>query len=733
MIQQKALPLNIHLLGRFQVFRGEELIPDSAWSRRNARTLFKFLALGANHRSHKEQLLDLLWPDLDPTAAANNLHKTLYFLRHILCPTAADARRCPYVEFDGETVALASHLIDQVDVEQFEAQVAEALASADATRYTTALALYTGDLLPDDLYEDWAIPRREALRQTYLALLRGLGNLYLARCDYEQAIAAWQRLLAAEPADEDVHQALLRAYALSGQRHQALRQYHLCCQALASELEAKPLPETVSLYEAILAGEITPEPTPALTLPLSPAPYRLIGREVEIATLLAVLDQATESGPWLALIAGEAGVGKTRLVHEVARRASERGLPVLAGATYEPVGTLHEPPLPYGPLVEALRRFLADQPSEVHQRLIGPWQGDLARLLPELGGETPPAALEPEVAKRRLFEAVTHLLSAVATSRPLLLLLDDLHAADQATLELLGYLLHQPPPFRIFVLALVREEGLSPGWPALVAGSGKPTATPLTDLLARLGRRNLLTRLPLSRFTPAETAQLVHDRLPGPVDAAVAHAIHETSEGNPLFAEQLLQAGQEEGVIVATADHWLLRFREQPLPLPTSLREAISLRLARLPAPVQEMLALAAVAGRECRYQWLQAVGPWDEPILLNLLDEALQARVLEEVVQRAGPLLYRFQHGLIRQTLYEGLSEARRRHLHQRLADVLERLADVPDSTRSHHWFAVGRQPWAFCYALTAADQALHAFANAEAVSLSSTAKLTYKNFMVS
>jgi DNA-binding SARP family transcriptional activator len=265
------------------------------------------LALGANHRCHKEQLLDLLWPDLDLAAAANNLHKTLYFLRHILCPTAADARQCPYVEFDGETVALAPHLIAQVDVEQFEARAAEALASADATRYTAALALYTGDLLPDDLYEDWTIPRRADLRQTYLALLRGLGDLHLARRDYEQAIAAWQRLLAVEPADEDVHQALLRAYALSGQRHQALRQYHLCRQALASELDAKPLPETVSLYEAILAGEIAPQPTPALALPLSPVPYRLIGREAEMATLLAGLDQATESGPRLALIAGEAG------------------------------------------------------------------------------------------------------------------------------------------------------------------------------------------------------------------------------------------------------------------------------------------------------------------------------------------------------------------------------------------------------------------------------------------
>jgi DNA-binding SARP family transcriptional activator/lipopolysaccharide biosynthesis regulator YciM len=701
--------LEIRLLGTFQVMRGAEPIPDTAWSRRNARTLFKFLLLSPNRRCHKEQALDLLWPDLEPAAAANNLHKTLFYLRRTLCPKASEARACPYVEFDGETVTLA--FIGAVDVEAFEARAQAALTTADPAHYTAALDLYTGDLLPDDLYADWAIPRREALRQTYLMLLRQSGELYLARREYESAIAVWSHLLAAEPSDEAAHSALMRTYALNSQRHQALRQYHLCKQALANELDTDPLPETTALYSAILRGEVGPELTLTPAMPLAAPPHRLVGRETEMNALLAALEAMADGQPRLALIAGEAGLGKTRLAHELARRANERNLPVLIGRVYEPVGAIGELPLPYGPFVEALRRFLDSQNPDVRQRLIGPWQADLTHLLPELGGEITPSTLEPEAAKRRLFDAVAHLLNAIASVRPLLLIFDDLHAADRATLELLGYLLHRPPPFRVFVLAVAREEAISV--------ANKLTPAPLTDLLVRVGRRGMLTRLPLTRLVPAETAQLVRDRLAGLVDATLTDAIHETSEGNPLFAEQLLQAWQEEGVLATEAGHWRAQFPSPPLPLPTSLRETIALRLGRLSSEAQAMLALAAVIGREFPYQWLQASGSWEEQTLLDLLDETLQAHVLEETSQRTGPLLYHFQHGLIRQTVYESLSEARRRRLHQRVAEALEGLADAPHSTLSYHWLAVGRWPWAFCHALTAADLARRAFAHAEAVSL--------------
>lgn len=700
-------PLDVHLLGRFHVERGGEPIPDSAWSRRNARTLFKYLVLSPGRRCHKEQALDLLWPDFEPAAAANNLHKTLFHLRRVLCP---NARGCPYVEFDGETISLAPHLIATVDAEAFAARAQAVQGSTDPSLYSAALDLYAGDLLPDDVYADWTNPRRESLRRTYLNLLRQLGELHLQRREYEPAVAALGHVLDAEPADEAIHLMLMRVFALNGQRHQALRQYHLCRQALAGGLDAEPSPETVALYEAIATGQMGAELTLARPALLPALPHPLIGRAGELSALLRALDAVAGGHPHLAVIVGEAGLGKTRIAQEITRLANERGLPVMVGNTYEPVGDAHELPLPYGPWIEALRRFLDSQPAEVRERLVNPRRVDLAQLLPELGdlGAIPG---EPEAARRRLFDSVAGLLGTVAAAQPLVLVLDDVHAADQATVELLGYLLHRPPPFRLFVLALVRQE-------AIAAGVGA-AATPIGNLLARVGRRDLLSRLSLNRLTRDETAQLVHGRLVGDVDERLVETLHELSEGNPLFSEQLLQAWQEQNILIQDAGCWRVLPADRPRPLPVNLRETIALRLNRLSAEAQSMLALAGILGREFSYAWLLASGDWDERALLDLLDQALAARVLEEISPPTGPLVYRFHHGLIRQTLYEGLSEARRRHLHRRVAEVLEMLPGVPYGTLSHHWFATGRWPWAFCHALSAADLAMRAFAHAEAVSL--------------
>jgi DNA-binding SARP family transcriptional activator len=698
-------PLNVRLLGALHVSRGSEPIPAAAWSRRNARTLFCFLLLNPNRRCHKEQALELLWPDLDPDAAANNLHKTLFHLRRALCPEAGQARACPYIEFDGETIALAH--VGAVDVDEFEARAREALGSADPARYTAALDHFIGDLLPDDLYAEWAMPRREAVRQLYLTLLRELGELYLTRREHEAAIAIWSHVLEAEPADEAAHRALMRVHALNGQRHQALRQFHLCAQALKRELEAEPLPETVALYHAIARGEVGPAPLIEPASPIAAPPHTLIGREAERHALRAVITAAATGTPRLAVLMGEAGIGKTRLAHDIAREAAERGLPVLIGDTYEPVSATQELPLPYGPLVEALRRFLASQSLAVRQQLLGPWQSDLTPLLPELGGDSAPQP--SEAARQRLFEAVAHVLNAIAAQHPMLLLLDDVHAADQATLELLGYLLHRPPPFRLAVLMLARDDALG----------GGPRAAPLAQLLARLNRRGALITLTLNRLAPAESAQMARDRLGGELEASLANTLRETSEGNPLFIEQLLHAWREEGVLVAEGGRWRAARPAQRLALPATLRDTIALRVARLSEDAQAMLALASVLGREFPHHWLLAAGRWDEAALLDWLDEALAARVLEESSASSGPVLYRFHHGLIRQTLYDALTEARRRHLHQRVAEALESLADVPFSTLSHHWFAVGRWPWAFCHTLTAADFARRGFAHAEAVSL--------------
>lgn len=697
-------PLKINLLGRFQVQRGDTLIDEEAWTRRKVQMLLKLLAVSPEHRRHKEQIFDFLWPELDLDAAANNLHKTLYRLRHILCPEASGARDCPYVAFDGQMVSLE---MVEADADQFEAAAHDAREEDDLEALRTAISVYQGPLLPEDLYVEWTIARREHLRRTYVALRHQLVEHFLEQREYGKAISHLEALLAADRVAEETHRLLMQAYALNGQRHRALRQYQRCRQELGEELGVDPSPETTALYNAILDGTLRPKPAVAPALSLPPARYSLVGRRREQGRILRLLANVESSGrPHLVLLRGEAGVGKTRLAHAVARRTVEQGHPVLAGAAYDPVGTLQELPLPYAPLTGALRHFLEEQIVEVREQLVGARATALAPLLPELSEDREMAGADPKAIQDRLFDAVAYVLRRIAGSQPLLLLLDDFHATDQATVELIGYLLHRTPPIPLLVLALVRDDG--PRLPA-----------PLSNLLIRLSRANSLSEITLFPLDEEETAQLAAEYLGGRVEDSVVHSVQQSGEGNPLFTEQLLQSWREEGLIRQENGCWQFSTPDEPKPLPQNLRQTIQSRVNRLSPEVQKVLQVAAAAGREFPYRWLAETGLWQTSTLLQRLDQALQSGILEEVTQRSGPLLYRFQHGLLRQAMYENLSETRQRYLHLQLAETLENMPEVAASIRSRHWFAAGRWPWAFCYALTAADEALHAFAHTEAVSL--------------
>ncbi|MBV9282687.1 MAG: AfsR/SARP family transcriptional regulator, partial [Chloroflexi bacterium] len=314
--------LSIWLLGDFRVSVGSHQIESGRWRLRKAATLVKLLALSETHRLHREQVLDLLWPDLEPPAAANNLHHALHRARRVLSPTDATS---PHLRIQGEQVVLCPSGSLWVDVETFEAAASAARREGDASAYRAALALYTGDLLPADLYEDWAAERRASLRSLHLALLLELAGLYEGMGAPGPAIETLQRAIAAEPACEEAHAGLMRLYAQAGQRHQALRQYDQLRQALRQELDNDPDAATQQLHADILAGRIPLAPAlPGDGTGQRAAPGRrrhnlpaaltsFVGREAEIAEIKRLLG-ATR----LLTITGTGGSGKTRLALEAA-------------------------------------------------------------------------------------------------------------------------------------------------------------------------------------------------------------------------------------------------------------------------------------------------------------------------------------------------------------------------------------------------------------------------------
>jgi DNA-binding SARP family transcriptional activator len=243
--------LRITLLGGFRVWVDSQLIPDEAWKRRKVQTLVKLLALTSRHCMHREQLMALLWPEAEIESARNNLRQTLHLARQVL-KNVGHSDSGIFIDHNG-WLCLTSAGETWVDVEAFERAAAACHHLDDMSAYKNALDLYTGELLPEDRYEDWVTPRREALRWLYLSLQTKLGKMLEAQGDVAQAIDIFHQVITADPTAEHAHRALMRLYAAKGYRHRALQQYHRLREILDRELALDPDSDSRELYEDILS------------------------------------------------------------------------------------------------------------------------------------------------------------------------------------------------------------------------------------------------------------------------------------------------------------------------------------------------------------------------------------------------------------------------------------------------------------------------------------------------
>ncbi len=251
-----ATQLSIDLLGGFSVSVGARAIADGEWRLRRVKSLIKLLALAPKHRLHREHVMDLLWPEMEPHAAANNLHKALYAARHIFEPHLPRNRASSYLHLHHEFIILNPPGALWIDVESFRAAARHARLAQDPDAYEAALGLYTGDLAPEDRYEDWALKPRAELQALYITLLANLAALREQQGDLEAAIEALQQVVTSDPLHEEAHGALIRLLAQAGYRTLALRQYQQLCSALQCELEVKPEPHIQKLYQDILSGRL---------------------------------------------------------------------------------------------------------------------------------------------------------------------------------------------------------------------------------------------------------------------------------------------------------------------------------------------------------------------------------------------------------------------------------------------------------------------------------------------
>jgi predicted ATPase/DNA-binding SARP family transcriptional activator/DNA-binding NarL/FixJ family response regulator len=318
--------LRVWLLGGFRVSVGSRSIGEQEWHLRKAVSLLKLLSLAPEHRLHREQAMELLWPDFDPGAALNNLRYALHVARRTLEPSAlASSAASRYLHLRGERLVLCPDGPLWVDVEAFEEAAAMARHALEPAALRAAIDLYSGELLPEDRYEPWAEERRVELGGLYLSLLLELAGLYEKRKEFEPAIEALSRVVTVEPTHEGARVGLMRLYALLGRRLEAMRQYEELKEALLRELDAKPAEDSRRVYEQIVMGQFrrlypSREEHPHEKL-RSIHPHNLpealtsfVGRRTELVKVRRALAMSR-----LLTLIGAGGCGKTRLALEVTR------------------------------------------------------------------------------------------------------------------------------------------------------------------------------------------------------------------------------------------------------------------------------------------------------------------------------------------------------------------------------------------------------------------------------
>jgi DNA-binding SARP family transcriptional activator/tetratricopeptide (TPR) repeat protein len=629
--------VGIAMLGRFEVVVDGAVVAPRGWTRRHAALLVKVLALSPGHRLHREQVIDLVWPHDSLDDAAPKLHKAAHYARKATgCTSAIVLRDDTVVLFPGADVV--------VDALVFDELARGAVADRDVDAAERALGIYTGELCPDDIYDDWAAVRREQLRVRRLELLRIAGR--------------WQELADLDPGDERAHLELMRRHAANGDRHAALREFERLDRNLRRELGVAPGAEARALRDRLLADKS----------PAAASARALVGRDAELAAVERALLDASTGRARTVLVSGPPGIGKSALLREARSRAHAAGWRVGHGMSASVEGAW-----PYAPVVEALAD-LCRRHATLLDGLADTYREEIDRVLSGAEGSWSGGS-----GHQRLFVAAAELVRLAASTHGLLLTIDDIHDADEASLRLLHYLARATLDQRVVILLSHR--------PA-------PISTTLAEMRSSLLGRHGGIDLPLPPLADDDLRALIATQV-AEASGDVVERIGALSGGVPFAVVELARRAAHEPEWVRLVD--------------------VNMIGGIAPA-TREVLQRVAVVGLAFDTDEFVALSGLPERAAYEQLDAALASSVIEP-----GSTGYRFRHGLVRDALLEDVPPHRRRLIHRDAAERLEELGASPVRI-GHHLMHAGEPARAVAHHIRAAETAAAIGAYRDALDLVAT-----------
>jgi DNA-binding SARP family transcriptional activator len=662
-------------------------------SRRQARALLYRLAADSAPIP-RGQLGFLFWPDVDDRKARQNLTRLVSFIRGALPDPDLIISGRDDIGFDAQRC--------ESDCRRFSRQ----LEQHDEAALAEAIALYRGPFLSgfelpgSPEYENWLYGEQGRYEQRYLNTLANMVDYRSAAGDHDRAISYAQRYLAADELAEEIHRRLISLHAAAGDRAAAQRQYESCVTILERELGVDPLPETRAAYQAALTEERPVTVAAPDTPPVKPQWTVLPSLDLPLIGRSGAWDQLDQAYLRLAsggviFIGGEPGVGKSRLLQEFADASKDRL--ILTGN-----GHARSRDLPYQLIVQALRLALARPGLWAGIRSI--WLAEAQAILPELSQlfvDLPePLKVDPGQAQARLFEALSQIALTLAGRQPLLICLDDIHWADEATLDWLEYLSGR-----------LRDSDL-----CLIATYRSQEAQPLTNLRQTLRRAGLQTDISLSGLSVQAIAAILNQlpatgrQPPPPSPHPLAPRLHYATAGNAYFVLETIR-------ILIENDQ--LDDPPADLPLPDTIQEAISGRLSRLDSVARQVLEAAAVLTPDLNYELLGRTAGRGEAELVDGLDQLVGRHMLRDVGREG----FGFQHDLLRGVVYDGLTVWRRRMLHRRAAEALDELRggrkEDLAARIARHYESAGEINLAVAFYQEAAGVAQDRYAYREAIAL--------------
>jgi DNA-binding SARP family transcriptional activator len=613
--------LTVRLIGGIALeLDGRELeLPGS----RRGRALLAWLALHPGDHA-RGSVAARFWPDVLEQSARASLRAALTELRGALGPAAG----C--LAASRETVGLGGDEGELwIDVRAFDALL-------DAGQFAEAVEIGAGELLTG-LDDEWVLEARDQHDRRLGEAFEALAAEAERAGDLAAAVRYSRSAAALDPLDEEVCRQLIARLARAGERASALAAYESLAARLRSALAVAPSSATRALVEEIRHGADAGSsagsvPLPAVLERRYDSPF--VGRAHQLERLRAAwAGVQLHAARRLVLIAGEPGVGKTRLALEFAREAGARDALVLIGRCWEEsLGS-------YDPVLTALRHVEEALGTGALGSLAGPTAGDLFRIL--AGSLDATAPDQDPGARHRLFDAVDAAISGLAAQRALLVVLDDLHWADRPTLLLVAFLMRSRRSGPLLLLGTYRDTELG-------------RRTPLAGALADLQRDGIVDRVAVRGLERAESGQLIETWLGPERGQELAGEIHERTAGNAFFLEEVLRGFDGD----------------RHAALPEGIKQAVGARLERLSDSANDLLAVAAVVGGECPAEVLARVSDLAPPVAEDALDEILRARLLSPSVGK--PHQFEFPHALVREVIYDELNALRRGRLHRRVADQL-------------------------------------------------------------